>query len=290
MLGDVDRQRSMLSWLQRRRSSSPAITTWAIDNGRMLRAPRGTTHVVLDTPGALYDHDLAKLLVSLDAVVVPIGPSIFDRDASLDFLAEISKLPRIPSGRCKLIAVGMRWPIEKYDQWISAGRRWDWPLLTVIPDASSYRTCLENGESVFDPHHSLPEAGFQHWEPLIEWLENFWSAAPTADAEQGQSTTDLAHVQRAPAAGLASISAAATRQSFSRLRQHPAHVEAATSPEIPAYLLHNAAPSAISKGEPRLAFMTRLTAAQQPKVSPAGSHVASKAIVKRGWLERWFVP
>ena len=64
MLGDVDRQRSMHSWLSRRSRQAPFVTSWAVDRSRTLRPPSGTTHVVLDTPGALYDHHLAKLVVN----------------------------------------------------------------------------------------------------------------------------------------------------------------------------------------------------------------------------------
>ncbi len=287
MLGDVDRQRSMKSWLQRRRSTSPAIQTWAIDNGRMLRAPRGVTHVVLDTPGALYDHDLAKLLVSLDAVVVPIGPSIFDRDASLDFLTEISKLPRISSGRCKLIAVGMRWPIEKYEQWLSAGRQWDWPLLTVIPDANAYRTCLENGESVFDPQHGWPQDSRQHWEPLMAWLEQFWSAVSAADAESGVTKAHLAHAQVKSGVVPPLAGPAPTPEVGPLVSQFAGRVNAAL-PEVPAYLLRNGPISLPSNVELGLSVAVR-TVALQSKVLPAGPGAGVKVLDKRGWLGRWFV-
>ena len=99
MLGDIDRQQSVKSWLQRRPVAAPPITTWAVDNGRVFRAPRGTTHVVLDTPGALYDFEQSKLLVWLDGIVVPIGPSLFDREASLTFLTELQHHPRVRLGR-----------------------------------------------------------------------------------------------------------------------------------------------------------------------------------------------
>jgi len=110
MLGDIDRQQSVRSWLQRRPTASPPITTWAVDNGKVFRAPKGTTHVVLDTPGALYDYEQSKLLVWLDAMVVPIGPSLFDREASSAFLAELRRHPRVSSGKCKIAVIGMRWP------------------------------------------------------------------------------------------------------------------------------------------------------------------------------------
>jgi chromosome partitioning protein len=189
MLGDVDRQQSVRSWLQRRSPQAAKVNTWAVDNGKVFRAPPGTTHVILDTPGGLYDHELAKLVVWIDAIVVPIGPSIFDRDASLDFLKELKKLPKVSSGRCKVAAVGMRWPMERVEQWHAQGRQWDTPLLAVIPDLSHYRSSLENGGSLFDLPAAIRQSDMQHWEPLLDWLDQVWKPTPSSATAAVQSST-----------------------------------------------------------------------------------------------------
>jgi len=176
MLGDVDRQRSVDGWLGRRSTQAPTITSWAVDRSKVLRPPAGTTHVVLDTPGALYDHDLARLTMNVSAMVVPIGPSVFDIEASLQFLSDLRKLPRVSTGRCRVIAVGMRWPQDKRQQWLANGKKWDTQLLTVIPEAPIYRTCLDTGASIFEvPESSSPDVT-EPWEPLLRWLQLTWSA------------------------------------------------------------------------------------------------------------------
>ena len=261
MLGDVDRQHSMRSWLRRRSPSLPAITTWAADSGRMLRPPRGTTHVVLDTPGALYDHELARLLVAVDAVVVPIGPSVFDHDASLDFLADLSRLPRIASGRCQLIAIGMRWPPEKSEQWLSSGRQWAWPLLTVIPDASLYRNCLERGASVFDPHHALTSGDAQPWIPLTDWLEQFWGDTQTNS--KAQETTPMASAK--PAASEATPKSSHSSAEPAHQTAHPVSVSA----EVRA-------------PQPPVNKPGTVASTPRPNVGVATAK-------KQGWLTRWFV-
>ena len=182
MLGDVDRQQSVRSWLQRRSPQAVKVNTWAVDNGKVFRAPPGTTHVVLDTPGGLYDHELAKLVVWIDAIIVPVGPSVFDRDASLDFLRELQKLPKVASGRCKVAVVGMRWPIDRVQEWHAQGRQWDTPLLTVIPDAPHYRACLENGGSLFDMPDAIRQSELPHWQPLLDWLDKVWAPAAKSQA------------------------------------------------------------------------------------------------------------
>lgn len=186
MLGDVDRQQSVKSWLARRSPDAAPVMTWAVDNGKVFRAPPGTTHVVLDTPGALYDHDLAKLLVWVDAVIVPIGPSVFDRDASLSFLEDIRKHPKVKSGRCQLVALGMRWPQDAARQWREGNRVWDTHLLTVIADHAQYRRHLETGTSVFDQTGGLNSAEAMAWQPLTQWLHTVWHEASPGLAPDGK--------------------------------------------------------------------------------------------------------
>ena len=73
MLGDVDRQQSSLAWL-RRRGAQPAaksIVGWAFGANSVMRPPAGITHVVLDTPGGLQGCDLARIVMSADAILIP---------------------------------------------------------------------------------------------------------------------------------------------------------------------------------------------------------------------------
>ena len=68
MLGDVDRQQSTCAWLKRRDTSLPAIVPWALDQKNVLKVPPGVTHVVLDTPGGMHGFELAKVVMSADAL------------------------------------------------------------------------------------------------------------------------------------------------------------------------------------------------------------------------------
>ena len=232
MLGDVDRQQSVKSWLARRSPDAAPVVTWAVDNGKVFRAPPGTTHVVLDTPGALYDHDLAKLLVWVDAVIVPIGPSVFDRDASLSFLEDIRKHPKVKSGRCQLVAIGMRWPHDAAHHWRDGNHVWDTHLLTVIADHPQYRRNLETGTSVFDQPGMLNDSQAMAWQPLTQWLHTVWHQASPDLVQGGRPAQRSARVKEAhpvprPQASTPSIS-----------RQEPAGVESRRSATpIPAYLL-----------------------------------------------------
>lgn len=275
MLGGVDRQRSMHSWLSRRPTAVPEVSSWAVDRSRVLRPPAGTTHVVLDTPGALYDHDLAKLVINVDALVVPIGPSLFDRDASLQFLAELKQLPRVSSGRCRLVAVGMRWPAEKRAAWLGNGRQWDAPLLTVIPELAVYRTSLETGGSIFDLPEEAIETETEPWRPLLSWLRVVWSEgyAPRKPAGRLDAAEDAQQLALEGFGAVAGVCLAPA------VPAAPAATPAAARPAL-------AAPEPDSPPAP-------VQAAPSPPPGPAtaapvpGQDVSSRPVpVRRSWWQR----
>ena len=54
MLGDVDRQQSARTWLGLRPREAPLSVGWEVTIDRLVKPPKGTTHVVLDTPAGLH--------------------------------------------------------------------------------------------------------------------------------------------------------------------------------------------------------------------------------------------
>src|ERR1700761_4774761 len=111
MLGDVDRQQSSLAGRPPRGAQplkSPAIAGSAFGTQGVMRPPAGIEHVVLDTPGGLQGYDLARLAMSADAILMPVSDSVFDRESAIQCHAELMRLPRGASGRCKVAVVGMR--------------------------------------------------------------------------------------------------------------------------------------------------------------------------------------
>src|SRR3954468_22444580 len=56
MLGDADRQQSSRLWLRLRPPEARAIASWDVSDDHVARPPKGTTHVVLDTPAGLQGN------------------------------------------------------------------------------------------------------------------------------------------------------------------------------------------------------------------------------------------
>ena len=175
MLGDVDRQQSTRAWLRRRSPTLPAIVPWAMDEKNILKAPPGVTHVVLDSPGGMRGFELAKVVMSADAIIIPVCNSMFDRESASACVAELMALPRVASGRCRIGLVGMR--IDARTRAAEVLREWakalHVPFLGVLRETQLYVRSLENGQTVFDLPVSVNGADLQQWEPILEWLQVF---------------------------------------------------------------------------------------------------------------------
>ena len=207
MLGDVDKQQSTRAWLKRRSTSLPAIVPWALDQKNILKVPAGVTHVVLDTPGGMHGFELARVVMSADAIVMPVCNSMFDRESAASCHAELLSLPRVASGRCKLGVVGMR--LDARTKAADTLRTWadglGVPFLGVLRETQVYVKSLDNGATVFDAAPGVHPTDLLQWEPILNWLRPVAKLAvstiPTAEAGTEIAATanpDRIHSGRVP--------------------------------------------------------------------------------------------
>jgi chromosome partitioning protein len=204
MLGDVDRQQSTRTWLKRRNAALPSIMPWATDKQNVLKVPTGVTHVVLDTPGGMHGFELAKVIMSADAIIMPVCSSVFDRESAAGCYAELMVLPRVSSGRCKIGIVGMRIdPCTHSGQML---REWSEslkvPFLGVLRETELYVKCLENGQTLFDQPASAVSADLAQWEPILQWLAPI---TKLSKPEPKVNSADLPAVQAAASKALQSV-------------------------------------------------------------------------------------
>ena len=108
MLGDVDRQQSSRDWLHLRPSILPKIRSWEIEPGKTAKPPKGTTHVVLDTPAALHGKALDTVVKQVNRVLVPVQPSLFDMLATRHFLEVLLAEKAVRNEHAFVAVVGMR--------------------------------------------------------------------------------------------------------------------------------------------------------------------------------------
>ena len=211
MLGDVDRQQSARAWLKRRSADLPAIAPWAVDQKNMLRVPAGISHVVLDTPGGMHGFELARIVMFADAIVMPVCNSMFDRESATACHAELMAMPRIASGRCRLVTVGMR--IDGRTQAARAVADWSQslglPFLGALRETQLYVKSLESGMTIFDLPAQAASIDLLQWQPILRWLEPVLyppqaanDALPAVNVSQGMAQPAAPSLRSArPAAG-----------------------------------------------------------------------------------------
>ena len=172
MLGDVDRQQSSRIWLRLRPAGVPAIQAWDVGHDdHTVRPPKGTTHVVLDTPAGLHDGRLDEVMKHADKVVVPLQPSIFDIHATHDFLREIVGKKR--HGKVQLGIVGMRLKegTISADQLRQFLGTLDVPVIGHLRDTQNYIHLAARGLTLWDVAPSRVQRDLEQWEPIMEWLD-----------------------------------------------------------------------------------------------------------------------
>ena len=174
LLGDIDRQQSSRAWLQLRHKSLPLIQAWDIEEGHIARPPKGTTHVVLDTPAGLNGEKLKELLKLADRVVVPLQPSMFDILATREFLTELAESKSGREGKAEIGIVGMRVDArtraaEQLEHYLdSLGL----PVLGMLRDTQNYVQASAHGLTIWDVAVSRVEKDLEQWQPLLGWLNS----------------------------------------------------------------------------------------------------------------------
>jgi chromosome partitioning protein len=171
MLGDVDRQQSARQWLALRPPQVAPIRTWEIAHDDIVRPPKGTTHVVLDTPAGLHGKRLDEVLKLADRVLVPLQPSLFDIQATYPFIEQLRSHRR--SDRLRIGLVGMR----VRDHTIAADQLQHFlatlavPVVGQLRDTQNYVQLAARGLTLWDLNASRVERDLAQWRPIIDWLE-----------------------------------------------------------------------------------------------------------------------
>jgi chromosome partitioning protein len=168
MLGDIDVQQSSRAWLDLRPGSLPPIRSWEITDGHIARPPKGTTHMVLDTPAGLDGKPLDDALRIADKVVVPLQASMFDILATQSFLQKLTQR----SGRTQVGVIGMRVNVrtraaEQLAHYVS---NLGLPVLGYLRETQNYVQLAALGATLWDVAPSRVEKDVEQWQELLTWV------------------------------------------------------------------------------------------------------------------------
>jgi chromosome partitioning protein len=171
MLGDVDRQQSSRQWLQLRPAHLPAIQGWDTQEDGIVRPPKGTTHVVLDTPAGLHGKRLDEVMKIADRVIVPLQPSLFDIQATHAFVVEL--LAHRRSDKVRLGVVGMR--VRDHTIAVDQLRHFldtlKVPVLGFLRDTQNYVHLAARGLTLWDVAPSRVERDLPQWDSILKWID-----------------------------------------------------------------------------------------------------------------------
>ena len=171
MLGDADRQQSSRLWLGLRPPGARPVASWDVSADLIARPPKGTTHVVLDTPAGLHGWRFNDVMKMATKVLVPLQPSVFDIFATRAFLDQLHKSKR--HDKLQIGLVGMRVDArtiaaDKLHEFVDA---LGLPVLGYLRDTQNYIHLAARGLSLFDVAPGRVEKDLAQWQPICDWLD-----------------------------------------------------------------------------------------------------------------------
>ena len=148
----------------------PRISGWEVDAGDIVRPPKGTSHVVLDTPAGLRGKRLDAVLKITDKLLIPLQPSLFDIQATHAFVQTLREHRR--AHEIKMGLVGMRvrehtLANEQLHQYLST---LPVPVVGWLRDTQNYVQLAARGLTLWDVAPSRVERDLEQWAPLAAWI------------------------------------------------------------------------------------------------------------------------
>ncbi|MGB0133189.1 AAA family ATPase [Dokdonella sp.] len=173
VLADADRQASSSRWCEKRAVLDTAVLPIdATRKGWQQRIPEDAHRVIIDSGAGIRASEIAEFISDIDAIVVPVLPSVVDLEATMPFLDDLAKLPRIKKGK---VAVGL--VANRSKPWTNAThqaleemREFPFPVIAQLRDTQAYSLMNGLGRSIFDYHSEIVRSHQQDWVKLIRWL------------------------------------------------------------------------------------------------------------------------
>jgi chromosome partitioning protein len=170
MLGDVDRQQSARQWLALRPPQAPVIKGWEVAADDIVRPPKGTTHVVLDTPAGLRGKRLDAVMRIADRMLIPLQPSLFDIQATHAFVRELRQQRRGHEVKLGLVGMRVREHTRANEQLHHYLATLPVPVVGWLRDTQNYVQLAAHGLTLWDVAPSRVERDLEQWQALIDWV------------------------------------------------------------------------------------------------------------------------
>jgi chromosome partitioning protein len=173
-LADADRQKSCLSWVKRRSKKLASISALNWSKTESIGGKDMDLDViVIDGPGGLRSELTKKLISEASDIVVPVLASMFDWNATLKFLDDISDIKRVRKGKADIHVVANR--INRRSTQVAdlerALAKKGYPVLCKISDRVLYARHAAAGSGVFDVSDADAHEIRGQWHPLLQAVD-----------------------------------------------------------------------------------------------------------------------
>jgi len=171
-LCDLDAQKSARRWLERRPRDAASIERAKLKKDG-LRVATGVTRVVIDGAAAMDRAEAKELIARADVIVVPVLPSMADREATETLLERLASLKRLRKGQRALAFVANRYrrgtkAAGALDDFLAQQQ---WPVVGRLRDTQLYTNAAERGLSVFELRESRARSYAAEWQDLADFLD-----------------------------------------------------------------------------------------------------------------------
>ncbi|WP_424192351.1 AAA family ATPase [Ampullimonas aquatilis] len=173
MIGDVDKQESAKKWLNLRPEQAWPISTWNVNADYIAKPPRGTTHVVLDTPAGLHGWRFNDVLRMANKIIVPIQPSLFDISATAAFLESLKDERSVRNQEVQVGLVGMRVDsrARSTEQLTNFINSLNFPFLGNLRNTQNYVQLAAHGLTLWDVAPGKVERDLLQWQNILDWVD-----------------------------------------------------------------------------------------------------------------------
>ena len=171
MLGDADKQQSSKLWLDLRPAAARPIRSWELGPDQIAKPPKGTTHVVIDTPAGLHGRRFKDVMKLANKVLVPLQPSIFDMYATRTFLDELQQMARGTSVQIGIVGTRVDARTIAADKLAEFVSQLGLPMVGYVRDTQNYIHLTAQGLTVFDVVPARVERDLELWKPICQWLD-----------------------------------------------------------------------------------------------------------------------
>ena len=171
MLGDTDRQQSSRMWLGLRPAAARTISSWDVGDDKLAKPPRGTTHVVLDTPAGIHGKALKQVVDIADKVLVPLQPSIFDIYAPRAFLDELAQMKKTAHKQVGIVAMRVDPRTIAADKLQEFVKSLGLPVIGHLRSTQNYIHLAARGLTLFDVAPGRVERDLEQWQEICRWLD-----------------------------------------------------------------------------------------------------------------------